>query len=177
MRFLPEGAPQRRKPPAPPIPGLKNGVEIFPVPGEDDIHWAEAVSTHYPDFVPYSLSHAIAVAVRQWVVVPIVLFLLVFLLRSGPGVEELVDFLVSPELLAVGENGEGLAAALEEVKLRSRQYAKRQLTWLRRNQEIHWIVWEKERDFGKALQISTEILTAAGYANLGRTKHIQRPTQ
>lgn len=52
--------------------------------------------------------------------------------------------------------------ALELVKLRSRQYAKRQLTWLRRNQEIHWIVWEKERDFGKALQISTEILTAAG---------------
>ena len=52
--------------------------------------------------------------------------------------------------------------AIEEVKLRSRQYAKRQLTWLRRNQEIHWIVWEKERDFGKALQISTEILTAAG---------------
>ena len=90
MRFLPEGAPQRRKPPAPPIPGLKNGVEIFPVPGEDDVHWAEAVSTHYPDFVPYSLSHAIAVAVRQWVVVPIVLFVLVFLLRSGPGVEELL---------------------------------------------------------------------------------------
>ena len=52
--------------------------------------------------------------------------------------------------------------AIEEVKLRSRQYAKRQLTWLRRNREIHWIVWEKERDFGKALQISTEILTAAG---------------
>ena len=46
MRFLPEGAPRRRKPPAPPIPGLKNGVEIFPVPGEDDVHWAEAVSTH-----------------------------------------------------------------------------------------------------------------------------------
>ena len=90
MRFLPEGALQRRKPPAPPIPGLKNGVEIFPVPGEDDVHWAEAVSTHYPDFVPYSLSHAIAVAVRQWVVVPIVLFLLVFLLRSGPGVGELL---------------------------------------------------------------------------------------
>ena len=65
-------------------------MEIFPVPGEDDVHWAEAVSTHYPDFVPYSLSHAIAVAVRQLVVVPIVLFVLVFLLRSGPGVEELL---------------------------------------------------------------------------------------
>ena len=40
--------------------------------------------------MPYSLSHAIAVAVRQWVVVPIVLFVLVFLLRSGPGVGELL---------------------------------------------------------------------------------------
>ena len=66
------------------------------------------------------------------------------------------------EFLAVAEGTATPEQAIEEVKLRSRQYAKRQLTWLRRNQEIHWIVWEKERDFGKALQISTEILTAAG---------------
>ena len=66
------------------------------------------------------------------------------------------------ELLAVGENGEGLAAALEEVKLRSRQYAKRQLTWLRRNGDIHWITWGNKRDFARALQVSTEILAAAG---------------
>ena len=55
-----------------------------------------------------------------------------------------------------------LAQAVEEVKLRSRQYAKRQLTWLRRNRDIHWILWEKERDFARALQISTEILSDAG---------------
>ena len=54
------------------------------------------------------------------------------------------------------------AEAIAEVKLRSRQYAKRQLTWLRRKTDIHWIEWEKERDFGRALQVSTEILTAAG---------------
>lgn len=66
------------------------------------------------------------------------------------------------ELLDVGENGEGLSEALEEVKLRSRQYAKRQLTWLRRNGDIHWITWGKERDFARALQVSTEILAAAG---------------
>ena len=52
--------------------------------------------------------------------------------------------------------------AIELVKLRSRQYAKRQLTWLRRNPDIHWIWWDKERDFDRALQLSTEILTAAG---------------
>ena len=86
MRFLPERMPRRGEPPAKPIPGLKNGVEIFPVPGEDDAHWAEVVSTHYTDFVPYGLSHAIAVAVRQLAVVPLVL--LVFLWCSGPGAVE-----------------------------------------------------------------------------------------
>ena len=52
--------------------------------------------------------------------------------------------------------------AAEEIKLRSRQYAKRQLTWLRRNPDIHWIYWDKERDFAKALQEATEILSALG---------------
>ena len=66
------------------------------------------------------------------------------------------------EFLGVLEGTAGEAEAIAEVKLRSRQYAKRQLTWLRRNPDIHWIEWEKERDFGRALQISTEILTAAG---------------
>lgn len=86
MRFLPEGAPQRQTSPVDPIPGLKNGVEIFPVPGEDDVHWAEAVSTHYTDFVPYDLSRAIVAAVRQ-LVVPIVLF--IFLLIGGSGALEI----------------------------------------------------------------------------------------
>ena len=52
--------------------------------------------------------------------------------------------------------------AIAEVKLRSRQYAKRQLTWLRKNGAIHWIYWEKERDFARALRLSTEILTDHG---------------
>ena len=52
--------------------------------------------------------------------------------------------------------------AVEAVKLHSRQYAKRQLTWLRRNPALHWIFWEKERDFARALQLSTEILTSGG---------------
>ena len=66
------------------------------------------------------------------------------------------------EFLDVLEGTAAEAEALAEVKLRSRQYAKRQLTWLRRNPAIHWIFWEKDRDFARALQVSTEILTAAG---------------
>ena len=66
------------------------------------------------------------------------------------------------EFRGVLEGTATLEEALAEVKLRSRQYAKRQLTWLRRNPAIHWISWEKERDFAWALQVSTEILAAAG---------------
>ena len=66
------------------------------------------------------------------------------------------------EFLGVLDGSATEAEAIGEVKLRSRQYAKRQLTWLRRKTDIHWIEWEKERDFGRALQVSTEILTAAG---------------
>ncbi len=66
------------------------------------------------------------------------------------------------EFLGVLEGTATEAEALAEVKLRSRQYAKRQLTWLRRNPAIHWVFWEKDRDFARALQVSTEILSAAG---------------
>lgn len=66
------------------------------------------------------------------------------------------------ELLPALEGTVSVEDAVEEIKLRSRQYAKRQLTWLRRNQHIHWIYWEKKRDFHAALQIATEILTAQG---------------
>lgn len=60
-------------------------------------------------------------------------------------------------------NGEStMEEAIEEVKLRSRQYAKRQLTWLRRNSAIYWILWEKERDFSRALRLSTDFLSAHG---------------
>ncbi len=66
------------------------------------------------------------------------------------------------EFLAAMAGEATLEEAAAEVKLRSRQYAKRQLTWLRRNKAIHWIEWEKERDFARALQIATDILAAQG---------------
>ena len=59
-------------------------------------------------------------------------------------------------------NGGDLLAAAEEVKLRSRQYAKRQLTWFRRNQEAHWIYFPKEPDFTSVLRDSTEFLREKG---------------
>lgn len=38
-------------------------------------------------------------------------------------------------------------AAIELIKLSSRRYAKRQLTWLRRDDSIHWHEWPAEPDF------------------------------
>ena len=66
------------------------------------------------------------------------------------------------EFLGVAEGTATVEEAVAEGKLRSRQYAKRQLTWLRRNEAVHWIEWKKERDFERALQLSTEILQSAG---------------
>ncbi len=66
------------------------------------------------------------------------------------------------EFLAVADGTATEAEAVEQVKLRSRQYAKRQLTWLRHREEIHWISWDRERDFDRALRISEEILAEAG---------------
>ena len=66
------------------------------------------------------------------------------------------------ELLPALEGTVSVEDAVEEIKLRSRQYAKRQLTWLRKNQDIHWVYWEKERNFADALQIATEIIMGEG---------------
>lgn len=85
------------------------------------------------------------------------------LLQSGlPREATALQAIGYKEFLGVLDGSAAEAEAIAEVKLRSRQYAKRQLTWLRRNQDIHWIIWEKERDFARALQVSTEILSAAG---------------
>ena len=52
--------------------------------------------------------------------------------------------------------------AAEEIKLRSRQYAKRQLTWFRRNGDARWIRWETRPNFAAALQTSTEYMEEFG---------------
>ena len=50
----------------------------------------------------------------------------------------------------------------EEIKLRSRQYAKRQLTWFRRNKDTHWFRWGEEPDFSAALAFSTQLAASFG---------------
>ena len=52
--------------------------------------------------------------------------------------------------------------AVEEIKLRTRQYAKRQVTWFRRNGEMQWYLWSSEPDFRRALQFATEKIEESG---------------
>ena len=66
------------------------------------------------------------------------------------------------EIAAAILEGRPVSEGAEEVKLRSRQYAKRQLTWFRRNQDAHWFLWDKIPDFSSALAFSTELAADSG---------------
>ena len=66
------------------------------------------------------------------------------------------------EMAAAILEGRPVRSGAEEVKLRSRQYAKRQITWFRRNREAHWFEWEKIPNLSAALSFSTELIREAG---------------
>ena len=75
-----------------------------------------------------------------------------FLLRAG----------TREELAAALDAGAPVDGALEEIKLRSRQYAKRQLTWFRRNPAVKWLLWEKTPDLSRARRDATAYLEENG---------------
>ncbi len=66
------------------------------------------------------------------------------------------------EIAAAILEGRPVSEGADEVKLRSRQYAKRQLTWFRRNQGTHWFLWDKIPDFSSALAFSTKLAADSG---------------
>ena len=66
------------------------------------------------------------------------------------------------EIVSAIQEGRSARDGAEEVKLRSRQYAKRQLTWFRRNKDAHWLLWDKNPDFSAALAFSTELAHTYG---------------
>lgn len=66
------------------------------------------------------------------------------------------------ELARAVLEGRPIREGVEEVKLRSRQYAKRQLTWFRRDRDTHWYEWEKIPNLSAALDFSTGLATDSG---------------
>lgn len=55
------------------------------------------------------------------------------------------------ELIPYFKGISNLTECLEKIKLETRRYAKRQLTWFRRNGEIHWIMLDKFDSMEKIL--------------------------
>ena len=66
------------------------------------------------------------------------------------------------ELAAAFRTGGDMDAAAATVKLRSRQYAKRQRTWFRRNGEAKLLLWGAEPNFAGVLHRSTTYLEEFG---------------
>ena len=62
------------------------------------------------------------------------------------------------ELVPVLTAGRPLAEAVTEIKRNSRRYAKRQLTWFRRDAQMHWLDMEKETAHDEALSIARAFL-------------------
>ena len=56
------------------------------------------------------------------------------------------------EFVAALEGNITIEEAVDEVRKASRHYAKRQLTWFRRNPNMNWLVRHPEDDFSKILQ-------------------------
>lgn len=56
------------------------------------------------------------------------------------------------ELIPYFEGRETLDEAVEHIKLETRHYAKRQLTWFRRRDDINWIILDKSYDTKKILK-------------------------
>lgn len=55
-------------------------------------------------------------------------------------------------------HGGDTAAAIDKIKQESRRYAKRQLSWLRRDSGVNWIFWNKTPEIEKAVALSTAFL-------------------
>ena len=48
--------------------------------------------------------------------------------------------------------------AADRVRQASRHYAKRQLTWFRRNSQMHWLTRRADDDFGKILECARQVI-------------------
>ncbi len=85
------------------------------------------------------------------------------LLDSGIGPDMTAMQAIGYKEIALAIRGDvTMEYAVETVKRESRRYAKRQLTWLRRDKTVFWLEWEKEPDLDFARRHSTDFLSAHG---------------
>lgn len=85
------------------------------------------------------------------------------LLDSGVGPDTTAMQAIGYKEIAQALRGEiTMEQAVDTVKRESRRYAKRQLTWLRRDKTVFWIEWENEPCPDFARRYSTDFLSAHG---------------
>ena len=85
------------------------------------------------------------------------------LLTSGvPPTATAMQAIGYKEFAAALRGEEPVFQAVAEVKLRSRQYAKRQLTWFRRTPDIRWVTWENTPDLALGRQEVTAYMEEFG---------------
>jgi tRNA dimethylallyltransferase len=84
------------------------------------------------------------------------------LARKPPAGRTAMQAIGYKELAACLTGGLPVEEGVREIKLRSGQYAKRQISWFRRRPDTHWIFWEENTDFSRVLQDSRTFLLAKG---------------
>ncbi len=62
------------------------------------------------------------------------------------------------ELIPYFEGKESLEICIEKIKQETRRYAKRQLTWFRRDERINWIMMDNNTDFENIIDQSKKII-------------------
>lgn len=62
------------------------------------------------------------------------------------------------EFFAYLDGTESLKTAISAVQMQTRRYAKRQLTWFRRDERIHWLYIDDYGDYNKIVQQSASII-------------------
>ncbi len=67
------------------------------------------------------------------------------------------------ELLPYLQGREELSACLERLKMNSRRYAKRQITWFKRDNNINWLYIDEYRDFEDLLKDAAAIIKAKDF--------------
>ena len=77
------------------------------------------------------------------------------LLKSGiPEKATAMQAIGYKEFIAALKGQTTIAEAAEEVKISSRHYAKRQLTWFRRNKAMHWLTRQADQGSEEILQMA-----------------------
>ena len=56
-----------------------------------------------------------------------------------------------------------MEACIEKLKQETRRYAKRQITWFKRDKDIHWFYLDEEPDFDTLLEKTVQMIKGSLY--------------